>query len=54
MSGAYGGVQRLIKDMCPSSLVPFVHRAFHNLVINDLVKSIPQKGKVFHNFARCL
>ena len=35
-SGVYGDVQRLIKDMCTSS-VPFVHCASHNLnlVIND-------------------
>ena len=49
MSGAYGRVQRLIKDMCPSSHVPFVHCASHNLnlVINDAVKSIPQNEKFF-------
>ena len=41
------GVQRLIKDMCPSSPVPFVHCASHNLnlVINDAVKRIPQNEK---------
>ena len=49
MSGAYGGVQRPIKDMCPSSRVPFFHCASHNLnlVINDAVKSIPQNEKFF-------
>ena len=49
MSGAYGGVQRPIKDMCPSSPVPFFHCASHNLnlVINDAVKSIPQNEKFF-------
>ena len=41
------GVQRLIKDMCPSSPVPFVHCASHNLnlVINDAVKRISQNEK---------
>ena len=49
MSGGYGRVQRLIKDMCPSSHVPFAHGASHNrnLVINDAVKSIPQNEKFF-------
>ena len=49
MSGEYGGVQRLIKDMRPSSPVPFVHCASHNLnlVINDAVKSISQNEKFF-------
>ena len=47
MCDAYGGVQRLIKDMCPSLPVLFVHYASHNLnlVINDAVKSIPQNEK---------
>ena len=42
-------LQRLIKDMCPSSPVPFVHCASHNLnlVINDAVKSIPQNETFF-------
>ena len=46
MSGVYGGVQRLIKDMCTSP-VPFVHCASHNLnlVINDAVSSIPRNEK---------
>ena len=49
MSGAYGGVQQMIKDMCPSSPVPFIHCASHNLnlVINDAVKSIPQNETFF-------
>ena len=49
MSGAYGGEQRLIKDMCPPSPVPLVHCASHNLnlVTNDAVKSIPQSEKFF-------
>ena len=49
MSGAYAGVQRPIKDMCPSSPVPFFHCVSHNLnlVINDAVKSIPQNEKFF-------
>ena len=49
MSGAYGGVQRLIKDMYPSSPVPFVHCTSHNLnlVINGAVKSIPQNETFF-------
>ena len=49
MSGAYGGEQRLIKDMCPPSPVPFVHCASHNLnlVINDAVKSILQSENFF-------
>ena len=49
MRGAYGGEQRLIKDMCPPSPVPLVHCASHNLnlVINDAVKSIPQNEKFF-------
>ena len=44
MSGVYGGVQRLIKDICTSP-VPFVHRASHNLnlVINDVI------GEIFKN-----
>ena len=49
ISGAYGEVQRLIKEMCPSSPVPFVHCTSHNLnlVINDAVKSIPQNETFF-------
>ena len=40
LGGAYGGVQRLIKDMCPSSPVPFVHCASHNV---NLVKACSKK-----------
>ena len=49
MSGAYGGVQQLNKDMFPSSPVPFVPCASHNLnlVINDAVKSVPQNENFF-------
>ena len=48
MSGVYGGVQRLIKDMCTSS-APFVHCASHklNLVINNAVSSIPRNERFF-------
>ena len=48
MSGVYGGVQRLIKDMC-TSRVPFVHCGSHNqnLVIHDAVSSIPRNEKFF-------
>ena len=49
MSGAYGGVQRLIIDMCLSLPVPFVHYTSHNLylVINDVIQSTPQNEKFF-------
>ena len=47
MSGVYGGVQRLIKDMCTPP-VPFVQRASHNLnlVINDAVSSIRTENEM--------
>ena len=48
ISGVYGGVQRLINDMCTSP-VPFIHCASHNLnlVINDAVSSNPCNEKFF-------
>ena len=53
MCDAYGGVQQLIKNMCPSLPVLFVHYASHNLnlVINDAVKRIPQNEK-FSQFCK--
>ena len=57
MSSVYGGVQRLIKDMCTSP-VPFVNL---NLVINNAVSNIPRNEKfsailqeVFHLFGSSL